>query len=153
MGTHSRRRLGLLPDSERRSSLFGATLNNKCGGGGRSLLRSYIFADEVPSGKTSRQARKPVREYARAVPQVISLQKKQSTFDAYLVTSTCCPPLVAILNCRLECFVRGFLARAKVSQARVKRRCAALKRFSQDILKSALPSKSSGSRRFAHRRR
>ncbi len=46
-------------------------------------------------------------------------------------TLTCCPPLVVILNWSVGVFRESFLTRASVSQARVNRLWAAVKRFSQ----------------------
>src|SRR6185503_7818169 len=43
------------------------------------------------------------------------------------------PPLVAILNCIAGVLRDSFLIRARVSQARVKRLCAALNRFSKNM--------------------
>lgn len=44
---------------------------------------------------------------------------------------TCCPPAVAILNCKAGVLRESFLTRARVSQARLNRRCAPVSRRSQ----------------------
>ena len=59
-----------------------------------------------------------------------SCRKEKSTLT-YFVRFTCCPPLAAILNCKAGTLRESLRTRARVSQARVKRRCAALNLFSQ----------------------
>lgn len=63
--------------------------------------------------------------------EIISVRNKSQTFAAYLVRFTCCPPLLAMLNCKAGVLRESRLTLAKVSHARVNRHCAAFKRFSQ----------------------
>jgi hypothetical protein len=57
--------------------------------------------------------------------------RRRDLVGAYFATFTCCPPVVAIFNCKAGVLCVSLRMRARLSDARLNRRCAPVNRRSQ----------------------
>ena len=102
-------------------------------GVGRILADTVIWdlmpPIQLPAVEPSKEERR--KRFESGHPQCQECGEKDDMARIYFATFTCCPPAVAILNCNAGVLRESFRTRARVSEARAKRRCAAVNRFSQ----------------------
>ena len=65
---------------------------------------------------------RPAGGYSSSLPKV-------NVSTGYFVRFTCCPPLVAILNCKAGVLRESLRIRVRLSDERLNRRCATLRRY------------------------